>query len=100
MQTSLSSLEECRRDVMGRKGVKGSLLVGHEKGPGGFGLRTGDPGDTADGAGNRGGPASRSWITGKSQRLAEPQTSMFFLRYGTPDRAKEGRKDCVCLWVF
>ena len=58
MQSSLSSLEECRRDAAGRKGVKGLLLVGHEEVPCGFGLRTGDRGDTADGAGNRGRPVS------------------------------------------
>ena len=51
-ELSLSSLEECRREAAGRKGVKELLLVGHEKVPCGFGLRTGDPGDTADGAGN------------------------------------------------
>ena len=52
-ELSLSSLEECRRDAAGRKGVKGLLLVGHEKVPRGFRLRTGDrDGDTADGAGN------------------------------------------------
>ena len=48
----LAVLGECRRDAMGKKGVKGLLLVGHEKVPRGYGLRTGDPGDTADGAGN------------------------------------------------
>ena len=60
MQSSLSSLKECRRDIAGRKGVKGLLLVGHEKVQCGFGLRTGDTGDTADGAGNRGRPASQA----------------------------------------
>ena len=54
----LSSLEECRRDIVGRKGVKELLLVGQEKVPRGSGLRTGDPGDTDDGAGNLGRPAS------------------------------------------
>ena len=58
-ELSLSSLEERRKDAAGRKGVKGLLLVGHEKVPRGFGLTTGDhSGDTADGAGNRGRPAS------------------------------------------
>ena len=38
---------------MGRKGVKGFLLVGHEKVPSDFGLRPRDPSDTADGAGNQ-----------------------------------------------
>ena len=41
-------------DAVGRKGVKGLLLVGHEKVPCGFGIRTGDPSNTADGAGNQG----------------------------------------------
>ena len=54
----LSSLEECRRDIVGRKGVKGLLLVGQEKVPRGFGLRTGDPSNKADGAGNCGWSAS------------------------------------------
>ena len=53
-------LEECRRDIAGRKGVKGLLLAGHKKVLHGSGLRTGDPGDTADGAGNRGRPASQA----------------------------------------
>ena len=35
----------------GRKGVKGLLLVGHEKVPHGFGLTGDHGGDTADGAG-------------------------------------------------
>ena len=55
-ELSLSSLEECRKDIVGRKGVKGLLLVSHEKVPRGFGLRTGDFGDTADGAGDSGKP--------------------------------------------
>ena len=32
--------------------MKGLLLVGHEKVPCGFGVRTGDPSNTAGGAGN------------------------------------------------
>ena len=57
-ELSLSSLEECRRDAAGRKGVKRLLLVGQEKVPHGFRLRNGDPGTTADGAENRGKPAN------------------------------------------
>ena len=34
------------------------MPVGHKKVPCGFGLRTGDPCDTDDGAGNRGRPTS------------------------------------------
>ena len=48
------------RDHAGRKGVKGLSLVGHEKVPCGFGLRTGDRSNTADGAGNCGKPAPPS----------------------------------------
>ena len=71
-ELSLSSLEECRTDTVGRRGVTGFLLVGHEKVKWGFRLRTGDPGDTADGAGNRGRPASQARITGKNRGLPEP----------------------------
>ena len=58
-ELSLSSLEECRKDIAGRKGMKELLLVGREKVPRGFGLRTGcHSDDTADGAGNCGKPSS------------------------------------------
>ena len=78
-ELSLSSLDECRRDAAGRKGVKGLLLVGHKKAPHGFGLRTGDCGsDTADGAGSRGWQASRARITRKNRGLPEPWTSISF----------------------
>ena len=40
--------------------MKALLLMGHEKVPHGFGLRTGDCGDTAGGAGNRGKPVQSS----------------------------------------
>ena len=56
--------------------MEGLLLVGHEKVPSGYGLRTGDPGNTA-GGGNHGRPASQAWITGKNRELAKPRTSMF-----------------------
>ena len=70
----------------GRKGVKGLLLVGHEKVPHGSGL-TGDcGGDTVDGAGTEG--------------LLNHGLLLLFLRYGTLDWAKGRRKDCVHLWVF
>ena len=85
---------------MERKGVKGLLLVGQEKVKWGFGLRTGDPGDTADGAGNHGRPASRAQIIGKRQGYLSHGLLFLFLRYSNPDRAKGRRKSCVCLWVF
>ena len=85
---------------MGRKGVKGLSLVGHEKVPLGFGLRTGDHSDTAYGAGNGRRPASRAQITGKNRELAELRTSIFFLRYSTLDWAEMGRQNCVCLRDF
>ena len=57
---------------MGRKGMKGLLLVGHEKVPHGFGL-TGDCGShTADGAGS-----------------LNHGLLLHFLRYGTPDWTEE-----------
>ena len=74
--------------------------MGHEEVPHGFGLRASDCSNTADGAGNHGRPASRAQVTGKDQELPEPQTSIFFSpRYSSPNWAKGGRKDCVCLWV-
>ena len=68
--------------MLGRKGEKGLLLVGHEKVPHGSGL-TGDCGShTADGA-----------------RSLDLELLLLFLRYGTPDWAQgEGRT--VHLWVF
>ena len=108
MRSSLfSNSEECRKDAVGRTGVKGLLQVGHEKVPCGFGLRTGDPGDTADGAGNRGSSASRAEVTGKSQGLPEPWTSISVpeIRYPWTGQRGEGRTVCMCeysrrLWDF
>ena len=57
-ELSLSSLEEAEKTLLGRKWMKGLSLVGLEKVPHGFGLRTGDACSTADGAGNQGRPAS------------------------------------------
>ena len=57
--------------------MTGLLLVGHEKMPHGFGLRTRDDNDTDDGAGNCGSPASQARITGKDWKLAKPQTLFF-----------------------
>ena len=51
--------------------MKGLLLLGQEKVPLGFGLRTGDPWDTADGAGSRRRPASQALVTGKSQKSSQ-----------------------------
>ena len=44
----------------GRKGVKGLLLVVHEKVPQGFGLTGDHVGSTADGAGTEGLPEPRT----------------------------------------
>ena len=41
------------REHAGKKGVNGHWLVGHEEVPHGFRLRSGDCGDTADGATGR-----------------------------------------------
>ena len=97
-ELSLSSLEECRRDTVARKGVKGLLLLGHQKVPRGFGLRTGDPSDTAGGAGNRRRPASRVRITGKNWGLPEPWTSISFpeIRYPRPGK---GGKEALGVFV-
>ena len=46
------------RDLAGKEKGEGLLLVDHEKVPRGFGLKTGDPRETADGAWNCGRPAS------------------------------------------
>ena len=68
----------------GRKGEKGLLLVGHEKGPHGSGL-TGDcGGDTEDGAGTKG--------------LPEPRTSTSFPEIWNPGLGK-GEKEELCAFV-
>ena len=88
--------------MLRRKGVKGLLLVGQEKVPPGFGLRTGDcSSDTADGTGNYGRPASQVRITGKNWGLPEPQMSISFpeIQYSRLGKAgKEGL--CVLVGVF
>ena len=77
MQSSLLAVwKNAEETSQGRKGVKCLLPVGHEKGPRGFGLRTGDRSNTADGTGTRGRPASRARIDGENWELAEPQTSI------------------------
>ena len=83
----------------GRKGVKGLLLVSHEKVPHGFGLRTGDQdGDTANGAGNHGRPASGTWITGKNLGLPEPCTFVSFPEIWYSRLGKEW-KERLCVFV-
>ena len=57
--------------------MKGLLPAGHEGVPRGFGLRTGDRGDTAGGAGDCGRPAQLS-ILGGTGSLAELQTAISF----------------------
>ena len=102
---SCSSLEECSRDAAGRKGVQGLLLVGQEKVLCGFWLRTGDPGNTADGAGACGRPASWARITGRDWESSRAAHFYFFSwdtvpLPGLPGQSVEGRTVCVCLWVF
>ena len=53
-----------RRDLAGKKRVKGLLLVGHKKVPRGFRLTEDCGGDAADGAGNRRRLASLVQIAG------------------------------------
>ena len=78
--------------------MKGLLLVGQEKVPRRFGLRTGDPGDTADGAENCGRPANGAGITGKNCGLPEPWTSISFLEIRYP-RLGKARKEGLCVFV-
>ena len=81
--------------------------MGQEKVPLVFGFRTGDHGgDTADGAGNRGRPASGARITGKNQGLPEPWNSISFPEIWYPGPGK-GAKEGLCvsgcfkgLWDF
>ena len=72
--------------MLGRKRVKGLLLVGHEKVPHGFGLTRDRSGDTADSAGTEGMP--------------EPWTCTSLLRYGAPDWAKGRWKDCAFMGIL
>ena len=72
--------------MLGRKEVKGLLLLGLEKVPHGFGLTGGCDGDTADGVGN--------------QELPDPRTSTCFPEIWSPALGRGRRKDCVHLWVF
>ena len=60
--------EAAEETLSGRKGVKGLLLVGHEKVPHGFGLTGDHGGNTAGGA------------ESPNHRLL-----LLFLIYGTPD---------------
>ena len=87
---------------MGRKRVKELLLVGQKKVPHGFGFRSGDAGNTADGAGNQtsGGQPAELRLLGRTGDFLSHGLLFLFLRYGTLDWAKGGRKDSMCLWVF
>ena len=69
---------ETGETLQGRKVVKGLLPVSHEKVPHRFGLRTGDPGNTADGAGACGRPASRARITGRDWESSRAAHFYFF----------------------
>ena len=73
---------------MEKKEVKGLLLVGHEKVPHSFGLRTGDAGTTQlMTLGSSGGLSAKHRLLGVTRSLAKLRTSIFFffLRNGTPD---------------
>ena len=39
-------------------------------------------------------------LLGRTRGYQSHGLLFLFLRYGTLDWAKGGRKDCVCLWVF
>ena len=66
----------------GRKGVKGFLLVGHEKVQHVFGLTGDHSGNTVDGAGTKG--------------LPEPRTSTSFPEILYP-RLGKGEKEGLCI---
>ena len=90
------------RDQAERKVVKGLSLVGHEEVPCGFGLRTRDPGDTADGAGDCRRSAQLSTDYWEEPEVY-PRYRLLFLfpGYGTHDwldLAKVGKAGlCVCV---
>ena len=97
-ELSLSSLEECRRDAAGRKRVEGLLLVGHENVPYRFVLTGDQGGNTADGVGDHGRPASWARITGKIRGLPEPQTSISFPEIWYPCLGKGGKEELCVFW--
>ena len=78
--------KETGETLPARRGVRGFLLVGHEKVPHGFGLTRDRGGNTADGA--------------RAERLLNCGLQLVFLRYGTQDWARGRRKNYVCLWIF
>ena len=100
MQSSLLAVWKNAGETLGRKGVKGLLLLGHEEVPCGFGLRTGESGDTADGVRTKGGLPAKLGLLGRTGGHLSHRLLFLSLRYGTLDWAKGGRKDCMCLWVF
>ena len=50
--------------------------------------------------GTEGGLPAEHRLLGRTGDYLSHNFWVFFLRYGAPDHAKGGRKDCVCLWVF
>ena len=69
-ELSLSSLEECRRDNAGRKGVKGLLLLGHEKVPWGLGQ--------VMVLGTWGGLPAEQGLLGRTRSLTKLRNFIFF----------------------
>ena len=66
------------QNLAGRKGVKGLLLMGHEKVPHGSGLRAGDHGsDQLMVLGTSEGLLAEQGLLGGIGSLAELQTSVF-----------------------
>ena len=50
--------------------------------------------------GVQGGLPAEHGLLGRTRGYLSQGLLFLFLRYGTLDWAKEGRKDCVCIWVF
>ena len=50
--------------------------------------------------GTEGGLPAEHGLLGRTGGYLSHGLLFLFLRYGTPDQAKGGRKHWVCLWVF
>ena len=100
MQSSLLAVWKNAGETLGRKGVKGLWLLGHEEVPCGFGLRTGESGDTADGVRTKGGLPAKLGLLGRTGNYLIHRLIFLSLRYGKATGSGKAGKGCVCLWVY